>query len=123
MVGRVCEVIAATLVPTKAGDRVNTDRRHAERYACRYYIRTSRTDLDEKSLWQLYVTLGGMEDSFRSLKDELGIRPVFHSKSTRIKEHLFIAVLGYRRARKRRYLRALKFQKKMRDAAITFDPR
>ena len=66
-----------------------------ERYAGRYYIRTSRTDLDEKSLWQLYVTLGGIEDSFRSLKGELGLRPVFHSKSTRIKAHLFITVLAY----------------------------
>jgi len=66
-----------------------------ERYAGRYYIRTSRTDLDEKTLWQLYVTLGGIEDSFRSLKSELGLRPVFHSKSTRIKAHLFITVLAY----------------------------
>ncbi|MBE3065684.1 MAG: hypothetical protein IMZ69_11790, partial [Spirochaetes bacterium] len=36
------------------------------RDAGRYYIRTSRTDLDEKSLWQLYVTLGGIEDSLLS---------------------------------------------------------
>lgn len=66
-----------------------------ERYAGRYYIRTSRTDLDEKSLWQLYITLGGIEDSFRSLKGELGLRPVFHSKTTRIKAHLFITILAY----------------------------
>ena len=31
--GKVCEVIAPTLVPTKAGDRVKTDRRDAERLA------------------------------------------------------------------------------------------
>jgi len=36
------------------------------RDAGRYYIRTSRTDLDEKRLWQLYVTLGGIEDSLLS---------------------------------------------------------
>jgi len=66
-----------------------------KRYAGEYFLRTSRHDLDEKNLWQLYVTLEGIEDSFRSLKSELGLRPVFHSKSTRIKAHLFLSVLAY----------------------------
>lgn len=66
-----------------------------ERYSGRYYLRTSRDDLDEKSLWELYITLGGIEDSFRSLKGELGLRPVFHSKERRIKAHLFITILAY----------------------------
>jgi hypothetical protein len=66
-----------------------------ERYSGRYYLRTSRDDLDEKSLWELYITLGGIEDSFRSLKGELGLRPVFHFKESRIKAHLFITVLAY----------------------------
>lgn len=65
------------------------------RYSGQYFLRTSRHDLDEKSLWQLYLTLGGIEDSFRSLKSELGLRPVFHSKQGRIKAHLFISVLAY----------------------------
>ena len=34
--GIPCEVIAPTLVPTKAGDRVKTDRRDAERLACSF---------------------------------------------------------------------------------------
>jgi len=66
-----------------------------ERYSGHYYLRTSREDLDEKSLWELYITLGGIEDSFRSLKGELGLRPVFHFKERRIKAHLFITVLAY----------------------------
>jgi transposase len=66
-----------------------------ERYSGHYYLRTSRDDLDEKSLWELYITLGGIEDSFRSLKGELGLRPVFHFKERRIKAHLFITVLAY----------------------------
>jgi transposase len=65
------------------------------RYSGEYFLRTSRHDLDEKSLWQLYITLEGIEDSFRSLKSELGLRPVFHSKLTRIKAHLFVSVLAY----------------------------
>jgi len=66
-----------------------------ERYSGHYYLRTSREDLDEKALWELYITLGGIEDSFRSLKGELGLRPVFHHKDSRIKAHLFVTVLAY----------------------------
>jgi transposase len=33
MLGRECEVVAPTLIPTKAGDRVKTDRRDAEKLA------------------------------------------------------------------------------------------
>jgi transposase len=88
-------------VPKK--DQIATDIRWSfsrseeadERYSGRYYLRTSRDDLDEKSLWELYITLGGIEDSFRSLKGELGLRPVFHFKESRIKAHLFITVLAY----------------------------
>jgi transposase len=65
------------------------------RYSGEYFLRTSRHDLDEKSLWQLYVTLEGIEDSFRSLKSELGLRPVFHFKEARVKAHLFVSVLAY----------------------------
>lgn len=66
-----------------------------KRYSGEYFLRTSRHDLDERSLWQLYITLEGIEDSFRSLKSELGLRPVFHSKESRVKAHLFVSVLAY----------------------------
>jgi transposase len=66
-----------------------------KRYSGRYYLRTSRRDLSEKEIWELYVTLGGIEDSFRSLKSELGMRPVYHWVERRIKAHIFITVLAY----------------------------
>ena len=66
-----------------------------QRYSGRYYIRTSRKDLSEKEIWQLYITLNGIEDSFRSLKSELGIRPVYHRLVDRIKAHIFITLLAY----------------------------
>jgi transposase len=65
------------------------------RYSGRYYIRTNRTDLAEADLWQLYITLNAVEDSFRSLKSELGLRPVYHWVERRIKGHLFITLLAY----------------------------
>ena len=69
--------------------------RAERRYSGRYYIRTSRSDLQEAELWQLYITLTGIEDSFRSLKSELGLRPVYHRVERRIKGHLFITLLAY----------------------------
>ena len=69
--------------------------RAEQRYSGRYYIRTSRSDLQETELWQLYITLTGVEDSFRSLKSELGLRPVYHRVERRIKGHLFITLLAY----------------------------
>ena len=65
------------------------------RYEGSYYIRSSRTDLTEKELWELYITLTGIEDTFRTLKDELNMRPVYHRKECRIEAHLFIAILAY----------------------------
>ncbi|WP_367172140.1 hypothetical protein [Desulfurella sp.] len=58
-----------------------------------YYIRTSRTDLDEKQIKDLYSMLTRVEESFRSLKSELGLRPNFHQRQKRIETHIFITTL------------------------------
>ncbi|HUM08605.1 MAG TPA: hypothetical protein VLT37_06995, partial [Acidocella sp.] len=36
-----------------------------------------------------------LEAVFRSLKSELGLRPIYHSKEARTEGHLFITVLAY----------------------------
>jgi transposase len=65
------------------------------RFAGNYYLRSSRSDLDAKELWSLYIMLNRVEDSFRYLKSELGLRPVYHQKGRRMEGHLFISVLAY----------------------------
>jgi len=60
-----------------------------------YCLRTSHKDLDEKTLWHTYTMLTDLEAVFRSLKSELGIRPVFHQVTERVAGHLFISVLAY----------------------------
>ena len=60
-----------------------------------YCLRTSRNDLDEKSIWKTYVMLTDVEAAFRSMKTELGMRPVFHQKTERADGHLFITLLAY----------------------------
>ena len=42
-----------------------------------------------------YWRLTEIEATFRSLKTELGLRPIWHVKHSRIAAHLFLAVLAY----------------------------
>jgi transposase len=46
-------------------------------------------------MWRTYIQLTDVESVFRSLKSELGLRPVFHPLETRCKAHLWISVLAY----------------------------
>ena len=66
-----------------------------QRFSGSYFLRTSCTDLTEQKIWSLYVMLTNLEDAFRYLKDELGLRPVHHQKENRSDGHLFITVLAY----------------------------
>lgn len=60
-----------------------------------YCLRTNELSWDEKTLWQTYIMLTDLESVFRSLKSELGLRPVYHHKEERAEGHLFLTVLAY----------------------------
>ena len=60
-----------------------------------YCLRSNQTQWDEAQLWHTYTLLTDLEAVFRSLKSELGMRPVFHQKTHRVEGHLFISVLAY----------------------------
>jgi len=60
-----------------------------------YCLRTDQCDWDEATLWRTYTMLTDLEAVFRSLKSELGLRPVFHHKQQRVGGHLFISLLAY----------------------------
>lgn len=60
-----------------------------------YCLRTNIADWPEQQLWRTYTMLTKIEASFRSMKTELGMRPVFHQKEDRVTGHLFITLLGY----------------------------
>ncbi|MGN8200539.1 IS1634 family transposase [Salinisphaera sp. RV14] len=60
-----------------------------------YSLRTNETNWDADRLWHTYVMLTDLEAVFRSLKSELGLRPIFHHKPERSAGHLFITVLAY----------------------------
>ena len=58
-------------------------------------LRTSHRDWDVEKLLRTYWRLTEIEATFRSLKTELRLRPIRHSKDSRIAAHLFIGVLAY----------------------------
>ncbi len=60
-----------------------------------YCLRTNELHWDAEKLWRTYTMLTDVEAVFRSLKSELGLRPVYHQKEERCDGHLFITVLAY----------------------------
>ena len=76
--------------------RIDDEYLKAEKLCGSYYMRCSRKDLDDEAIWKLYMTLTRVEAGFRTLKTDLGLRPIFHHKEDRCDSHIFITVLAYR---------------------------
>jgi transposase len=60
-----------------------------------YLLRSNLTSADPAVLWTRYVQLTQIESAFRSLKSELGIRPIYHHLEHRVDAHILIAFLAY----------------------------
>jgi transposase len=60
-----------------------------------YMLRTNLQGGTAEELWSRYMQLTEAEASFRALKSELSIRPLFHQKEPRVKAHVMVAFLGY----------------------------
>src|SRR5271169_1297045 len=60
-----------------------------------YLLRTNLQAETAEELWAKYMQLTEAEASFRALKSELSIRPLFHQLEPRVKAHVMVAFLGY----------------------------
>ena len=60
-----------------------------------YMLRTNLQAGTAAELWSRYMQLTEAEASFRALKSELSIRPLFHQREPRVKAHVMVAFLGY----------------------------
>jgi transposase len=60
-----------------------------------YMLRTNLQAGTAEELWSRYMQLTEAEASFRALKSELSIRPLFHQLESRVKAHVMVAFLGY----------------------------
>jgi len=88
---------------------------HAEARDGCYVLRTDRSDLSDKEIWETYVTLTRIEKSFRGLKSSLGLRPNFHRDEDRIDAHMFVSVLAYH------MMNAIEFQMRKADDHRSWD--
>lgn len=59
-----------------------------------YFLRTSIDD-KEKILWESYNALTTIESTFRVLKTDLDLRPVYHKKDDSTMAHLHLGILAY----------------------------
>jgi transposase len=60
-----------------------------------YMLRTNLPTGSAEELWSHYMQLTEAEASFRALKSELSVRPLFHQLEPRVKAHVMVAFLGY----------------------------
>src|SRR6266567_2306878 len=60
-----------------------------------YMLRTNLQAGTAEELWSQYMQLTEAEASFRTLKSDLYIRPLFHQLEPRVKAHVLVAFLGY----------------------------
>jgi len=60
-----------------------------------YLLRSNLTAEDPAVLWTRYTQLTQIEAVFRSLKTDLGIRPIYHRLERRVDAHILVAFLAY----------------------------
>src|SRR4029077_1599 len=61
----------------------------------KYLIQTEEPDLNAVAAVQAYKELSEVERGFRTLKDIIEMRPIYHRKSERVQAHIFVAALAF----------------------------
>ncbi len=75
--------------------------KNEERYAQKeaalgiYFLRTSLLLEDEVTIWNIYNTIREIENTFRTLKTDLDLRPVYHKSDAGTLAHLHLGILAY----------------------------
>jgi transposase len=60
-----------------------------------YLLRTNLSGHSEQELWAMYMQLNDAEAAFRTLKQDLAIRPIYHQHESRVKAHVLVCFLAY----------------------------
>jgi len=60
-----------------------------------YFLRTSLMMEDEVMIWNIYNTIREIESTFRTLKTDLDLRPVYHKSDAGTMAHLHLGLLAY----------------------------
>jgi hypothetical protein len=60
-----------------------------------YFLRTSIMELDEHTFWSIYNVIREIEYTFRVLKTDLDLRPIYHKTDEASMAHLNLGILAY----------------------------
>lgn len=60
-----------------------------------YFLRTSLNEKDEHMLWTIYNVIREIEYTFRVLKTDLDLRPIYHKTDNASMAHLHLGILAY----------------------------
>jgi hypothetical protein len=60
-----------------------------------YFLRYSKKNLTDKEIWDAYNLTREVEASFRCLKSDLNVRPIFHQKDQYIESHIWLSIIAY----------------------------
>jgi hypothetical protein len=60
-----------------------------------YLLRSNMVAENPAVLWERYMQLTQIEAAFRTMKSELGIRPIYHQLEHRVEAHILVAFLAY----------------------------
>jgi transposase len=91
-------LVDVTVDPETASFRHALNRtklRRVRRREGRYLLRTNLCTRDPAELWRFYIQLVEVEAAFKTLKDDLALRPIHHQLERRIEAHIFVAFLAY----------------------------
>jgi transposase len=60
-----------------------------------YFVRTNLLIKDEMVVWNIYNTIREIESTFRTLKNDLDLRPIYHKNDDSTMAHLHLGILSY----------------------------
>lgn len=66
-----------------------------KKYEGKYLIQTDQPDMTPQDAVAHYKELNEVERGFRSLKDPIGMRPIWHTNERRVRAHIFVAALAF----------------------------
>jgi transposase len=69
--------------------------RQAELRDGHYLLRSNLVAEDPAILWDRYMQLAQIEAAFKSMKSDLGLRPLYHQLEHRVEAHILVAFLAY----------------------------
>jgi len=69
--------------------------REKEKPKGEYFLRYTKTAIEEGKIWDAYNLTRDVEAVFRCLKTDLNIRPIHHQKDTYIEPHIWLGIISY----------------------------